>query len=289
MKPVLGIGWDVGGWMGKKQGVAVARWEPDNGGIEWLGTPTSFKLPKGGLPGSKVLLPGANLDTGLLDEHHVIIAIDAPLGFPVAFAEFLAGWPFGETSAPGPAVPPDREIDNRLAYRETDRHIYDTFRVVNDGKPTKTGKKPLSATFDKLGNNATVAISHIRSWRAQHGFLVHPMDAAADGDRSVIEVYPALVKEKREGKKGESAQRWFRDLMGKIPEGVAEGTDEFDAAICATLAVCFAAQGRGGLPKILGPEDVDGLDLAAVRREGWIYYLAGCNFRLQFDGGRHTP
>ena len=67
---------------------------------------------------------------------------------PLAFTELLA-----RRSTPL-IHPMDAELDNPLAYRETDRHIYRTFL-----------KKPLSGSFHKLGNNATVAMVHInRYW-----------------------------------------------------------------------------------------------------------------------------
>ena len=65
----------------------------------------------------------------ILQSHELVMAIDAPLGFPVAFSELLAG-----RSTPS-VDPRNAEIDNPLAYRETDRPIYRTF-----------GKKPLSAS-----------------------------------------------------------------------------------------------------------------------------------------------
>ena len=271
-KPVLGIGWDVGGWMGKKQGVAVAQWRPGTGGVQWLGTPTSFKLPAERLITPSDLLGYAGLAVGLLDGHIVVVAIDAPLGFPADFSQFLSGWPFAAGRLSVAAGRPEREIDNRLAYRATDRHIHDTFRVVRDGVVGTAAKKPLSATFDKLGNNGTVAISHVRMWREHHGFVVRPMDESDGGDRHVIEVYPALLKEKRHGLRGQRVQERFQHLLADLDAGVLEGTDAHDAAICAALAVCLAVDGRGGLPKLVGPSGLDGVDLATVKREGWIYY-----------------
>jgi hypothetical protein len=41
-QPVLGIGWDVGGWIGRKQAVALAEWKDHSG--KWLGTPMSVSV-----------------------------------------------------------------------------------------------------------------------------------------------------------------------------------------------------------------------------------------------------
>ena len=77
------------------------------------------------------------------------------------------------------------EIDNPLAYRETDRHVYRAF-----------GKKPLSGSFDKLGNNATVAMVYTRRLSATGQLRVMPFDEPLIGIPTAIEVYPALLKSK---------------------------------------------------------------------------------------------
>src|ERR1019366_10472685 len=42
-KPILAVGWDVGGWVGNKQGVAVATYA-EGGGVHWLGQATTLRL-----------------------------------------------------------------------------------------------------------------------------------------------------------------------------------------------------------------------------------------------------
>ncbi len=42
MRPVLGVGWDVGGWHGRKQAFAVARYEDDE--LHWQGEPAIFSI-----------------------------------------------------------------------------------------------------------------------------------------------------------------------------------------------------------------------------------------------------
>src|SRR5262249_41762003 len=126
----LGIGWDVGGWRGKAQGLAVVEWNGRS--PQWLGSSTCFSLSK--------LKDDWSLDdllrcawpeapTNILEHRRVVLAIDAPLGLPIAFRDLLTGVaiPCVDLGA--------REIENPLAYRETDRDIYHTFQR----------KKPLSA------------------------------------------------------------------------------------------------------------------------------------------------
>ena len=42
LRNTLAIGWDMGGWRGTKQAVAVARWEA--GHPVWEGTPSTFSI-----------------------------------------------------------------------------------------------------------------------------------------------------------------------------------------------------------------------------------------------------
>jgi hypothetical protein len=254
---MIGIGWDVGGWLGNHQAVAMVR-VGDDGSVKWLGRPTRFRLNAlRGVLTPKGLIDLVGGDPALLELERVVVAIDAPLGFPAAFCDFVAGWPFGSDTQVPDSQARDKEIDNPLAYRATDQHVEARFQ-----------KKPISAPFDKLGNCATVAMAHVRSWRTEHGFKVLPMDA--QGEREIIEVYPALVKANLTGGKGTGVADWFKRWMG-TPPAANEPSDELDAAICARIAAC-----RGGgadLPWLVSPHDVVGAaDVKRVMKEGWIFY-----------------
>jgi hypothetical protein len=82
MANVLGIGWDVGGWIGRKQGVAVATFCRD--GLQWRGQPRAFRLKDLGSPDWSLLdlirLAWPEVSYDILDNHCVVLAIDAPLG-----------------------------------------------------------------------------------------------------------------------------------------------------------------------------------------------------------------
>jgi hypothetical protein len=82
MANVLGIGWDVGGWIGRKQGVAVATFGRD--GLQWRGQPRAFRLKDLGSPRWSLLdlirLAWPDVSYDILDNHCVALAIDAPLG-----------------------------------------------------------------------------------------------------------------------------------------------------------------------------------------------------------------
>jgi hypothetical protein len=258
MEPILCIGWDVGGWMGHKQGVAVAEWSP--GSV--LGKPTSFRLPFDRLLTLPEMLEISGVDAGRLEQQRTVIAADAPLGFPASFSALVSAWPDREGNSNPAVTRPGREIDNAHAYRATDRHIYHHFSQGSKGR-----KKPLSASFDRLGNNATVALEHARFWRQCHGIAVLPFDTPSAGQTIMFEAYPALVKARLNNKEAELDPRFARNFPKPRAE-LTSGSDAHDALICSLFAVCQAADGLGGIPNLVGPPQGH----AAPHYEGWIYY-----------------
>jgi predicted nuclease with RNAse H fold len=253
MGTIIGIGWDVGGWMGGKHGLAVAVCNEKDAQIEWLGT-TVFSLPQDGVLTPDFMIKsvlkhpnekGAT-DIDNIDITKIIIGIDAPLGFPYTYKKMINGEFIFFNK-------PMREIENRLAYRDTERYIYEAF-----------GKKPLSGTFDRLGNNSTVAIYYAQMWCRNYGYAIHPITETDDERKVIIEVYPGLVKSNQKG-------RALSPVLELIPEGVKEGTDEYDAVICALMAIAYGAEGRlSSLPKVVGPF---GKWIESAKNEGWIYHL----------------
>jgi predicted nuclease with RNAse H fold len=185
----------------------------------------------------------------------LIIAIDAPLAFPRAFRGLING-----TISDIPVT--GAEIENTLAYRSCERRVAERY-----------GKKPLSAPFDKLGNNATLAIA-VANKLSKDGFHVVPQEAVAS-ERSVIEVYPALAKTGLD-----SATPAIPALHHFLPSSVRVGTDQYDAAICALLGILYGGGGPAlGLPTLENfADDFPDLD------EGWIFSLPP-DF---VDGGRST-
>ena len=83
-KPVLGVGWDVGGWLGQKQAVAVVMWENDSGGARWLGSARCFSIGSWNRGDWQiddlVRLAWADAPHNVLAGFDVNLAIDAPLG-----------------------------------------------------------------------------------------------------------------------------------------------------------------------------------------------------------------
>ncbi|TDL31064.1 DUF429 domain-containing protein [Jeotgalibacillus sp. S-D1] len=248
---VIGIGWDVGGWMGHNHGVAICQWERRTNQIVWRGKAAEISIPAQGLLSLKQLTsevePAFTFeDIGM--NTLIVIGIDAPLGFPAAFNRLING-------EKPEMQKPDKEINNPLAYRVTDREIYSVF-----------GKKPLSASYDRIGNNATAAMMHTKLWENE-GFKTLPFQTATESDRRlIIEVYPALVKEKR----FEEAHNKIRRF---IPDDAVPGTDAYDACICALYAVAYGSQGNV-LPELQSPPENKAEE---IKEEGWIYYFSQKN------------
>ncbi|CAJ1822019.1 hypothetical protein OPFLODJI_01932 [Aeromonas hydrophila] len=241
----IGIGWDVRGWQGSAQAVAVVGWQAREQRLHWFGVSPLFRLSSRVAPDLDALLRPA-----LHDEIHLLqvlacpqlaLGIDAPLAFPRALGELLAG------RATECAVP-QREIDNPYAYRDCERWLHRQY-----------GKKPLSATFDRLGNNATLALAMLP--RLADLQLVPKQQPQAD--RAVLEVYPALAKV------GGKASTVRAELLAHLPADVTAGTDRYDAAICALMALQYAAKGSVSLlPALVAPPAEMALD------EGWVYHFA---------------
>ena len=240
----IGIGWDVRGWQGNAQAVAVVGWQAREQRLHWFGVSPLFRLSSRVAPDLDALLRPALQDEMSLMQvlacPQLALGIDAPLAFPRAFADLLAG-------RGGECAVPQREIDNPYAYRDCERWLHRQY-----------GKKPLSATFDRLGNNATLAIAMLP--RLADLKLVPRQVPLAD--RAVLEVYPALAKA------GGRASLARDEIAASLPADVMAGTDRYDAALCALMALQYAA--RGGVtalpPLVSAPADFP-LD------EGWVYHF----------------
>jgi hypothetical protein len=248
------IGWDVRGWMSSNQAVAVLAKNGQD--LEWLGLADRFRLSsQNGLSLSSLLIPSLDDWTlsAISDRTEVIIAIDAPLGFSTEFRALLNGH--------GTLVePPKSEIENPFAHRACEQWIYEEY-----------GKKPLSASFDKLGNNASLAMS-VSSALKRERFSVVPQDGTFTR-KSIIEVYPALAKVGMKRRSGA-----IPPLATILPSELQPGTDIYDAAICALLGAVQMGWGQElGIPGLVQP--LQGFDTA----EGWIYSLPSSYVR-SFSG-----
>jgi len=268
------IGWDVGGWEGKHDGLAVLHWCGASG-LQVLGSPVRMSLQEA--------LVGKTLCVGRLlaacgsnvSWERAVIGIDAPLGWPREFVQHVVRPPAGEQaylpSGPG-------EINNHLAYRLCDRVVHEW-----------CGKKPMSASFDRLGNNATKAIAGVQLLGENDGALLSPQQGMIS--RVVAtEAYPALWKDgaKKEGQPIEVAAGALSGC--ELPE---PGSDECDAVLAALSAACYddlTQRHDRGLPVLclpwdyLGSEQAHLGDEALIADEGWsgrrMDLFPACNCHL---------
>ncbi len=243
---ILGLGWDVGGWMGNNHGFALAGARTGTGTIKWPGEPVELGIPEGSSFNLKEIIGKI---TGRKDvslgPDQLIIGVDAPLGFPQSFKNFIVD---GDQSFDRP----EKEIYNPLAYRKTERFIYE-----------KLGKKPLSAPFDRIGTNATVAISHARRWSRGYGFSREP-SSEGGGKGGIIEVYPGLLKPD----KGSAAYQPFKKIL---PGKFETGTHYYDAALCSIMALAHrVADDIPPLPPLVGPPELTN----RILEEGWVYHFS---------------
>lgn len=194
------------------------------------------------------------LATWVAGQPRVLIAFDAPLGWPEPLGRLLATHRAGEPLAEQP---------NRLFRRETDRFI-----------KQRLGKLPLDVGADRIARTAHAALALLTALRQQTGEPIPVVWSAAYPDYAgAIEVYPAGTLSaagirssgyKEPGKRIERQPiiTWLATQM----EGVtghrllAENADVLDAAICLVAGRDFLL-GRAMAPT----------SLKLAKKEGWIW------------------
>ncbi len=238
---IYSLGWDVGGWMGKNNSFVLIKTK-HNKIDQWYYLDRNFQIKENELFDLKNIINKLK-ENIFKKDINLVIGIDAPLTFPIGFINFL-------NNEKEYINKPKLEIYNELAYRETDRHIYE-----------KYNKKPLSATFDRLGNNATVAMSHLRYWSREYN--INKEIRYKKDKINVIETYPALVKP---GK----YKKAYTNVDNLIPDDINKGTDTYDAAICALMGLQFAYNNKfKDLPSLVYPPENN----KVYKKEGWIYHF----------------
>lgn len=188
------------------------------------------------------------------NETPTLIALDAPLGWPIDLGRQLVDHSAGE--------PLDVKA-NDLFRRETDR-------VVRE----KIGRQPLDVGANLIARTAHAALRLLDEVRTLSGFAV-PLawDSNVEGV-SAIEVYPASTltvcgiqasgyKKKRDVG---SRVRMIEGLRAHLalPEDTSlmeANADALDAAVCILAAADFL-DGRAVQPT----------DLTTAKKEGWIWF-----------------
>ena len=203
--------------------------------------------------GSKSDPPAAVLTAWLAEDPGALLALDAPLGWPVdlgdALVDHRAGEPIGAPS-------------ERLFARATDHEVH-----------ARHGRMPLEVGAGWIARTARATLGLLDEVRRATG---QPIPLAWCPDdlhaAAAIEIYPAatliahghvLAGYKVPGSPARSAvvQGWPEAVV--VPPSldlVALNTDVFDAIVCVLAGVDFVTGAARG------PDD---LELA--RREGWIW------------------
>jgi Phage integrase family len=88
-----------------------------------------------------------------------------------------------------------------------------------------------------VGDNG---ILHVRRWAEQCRIPVLRFDVPTEDGSAIIEVYPAIAKLKGQEVSQPALQRL-------LPADAVAGTDECDAAICCSMALAFALDGKSDL------------------------------------------
>jgi len=188
-----------------------------------------------------------------LREHAEVVAIDAPFGWPRAFARAVAAYAAG---APWPASKPPG-----LWSRRTD-----------EAARTRTGRPPLSVSSDRIARPAERAARLLT-------LLGQGAPAARDGFDGVLEVYPAgalrLWQVPAAGSKGPLGRGLREAMRDRVVSavGIVVSADriellaETDHALDALVAALVGRAFKRGWAA--GPETPE--DREAAQSEGWIW------------------
>lgn len=225
-----------------KTGLSVGRYI--NGVVELLFSTT----------GTKDQSVAKTVNSWIEDKDRVLIAMDAPLGWPEQMGKVLKKHQAGETMNIKPSD---------LFQRETDRFVR-----------KQTGKKPLEVGADRIARTAHAALKilHELSQLQKEPIQMAWLNQNITG-MQVIEVYPAAtlevygIQSKGYKKKQQLEQR--RQMIQKLKKHLVlhdgldllvENADALDSVVCLLSARDFLA-GEVYEPK----------NPSLAKKEGWIW------------------
>lgn len=234
----IGIGWDVGGWYGDKNAITITELEGENSlKISHLNGLNSFNIIQ-------------HLDKIIQENQDtkIILGIDSPLGFPNAFTKLISEPGFDHSTIMKLLDGDQSYRSSPLAFRTTEMVIKQVF-----------DKNALSASFDNLTNNTTLAISVIRFLQREYGFKCIPFDSHNSDTKSIIvEVYPAITP-----------ASYTEKFIKNFDESNYSSKDQADSVICSILALGYD-KGYLQSPEEFKDEE---LDQEVIKKEGWIYFV----------------
>ena len=214
-----------------KTGLALAAWD--------AGTLRLLDLTRG----SRQRPPVVIVAEWAQAHSRVLLALDAPLGWPAALGAALAGHRAGERLDYGA---------DRLFRRRTDEWI-----------KTRLGKRPLEVGADLIARTAHAALALLQGLRERLGEPVPLLWEPARLERlGAIEVYPAATRRacwpEDLTDPGQLA-RWTASTSSRL---AAVSRDERDAVICTVAGADFLAGSAEPPPAV---------DRETAEKEGWIW------------------
>ena len=192
------------------------------------------------------------IERGKMEHRKVLLALDAPLGWPQPLGDALVSHEAGEALS--------KSADSDWMFmRETDRRIH-----------RNTGKKPFSVGADKIARTAHAALSFLE--RLQIPLAWGPANLAPV---SAIEAYPAVTlsehgflpdttyknargRENRESIIGDLKTKM--KLCGDTEKQMRNSDDVLDAVVCVLAAADFVKS------EAVPPEN-----MKLAKKEGWIW------------------
>ena len=192
--------------------------------------------------GTKDRAPADIVVEWLSREQPALLALDAPLGWPVALGGILKAHHAGEPIGPSP---------DSLFHRRTDDDIRRRF-----------GKRPLEVGAALIARTAYAALAFLGDVRRRTGLEIPLAWQASDlTGTSVIEVYPAATLAARGAKNSPDCLTHFEPVLQLPVLPILSTSDHArDAVLCLIAAADFLG---GRCPE---PDDID-----SARREGWIW------------------
>lgn len=227
----------------KKRGIAVCRYGHDTSLVTKVAT---------GLTDEEVV---SVLKEEKLYSEKLLLALDAPLGWPASLGEFLTSHNAGE---------PLPQTADKLFRRETDRFIR-----------AKLNKQPLDVGADRIARTAHAALNLLAYLSESVGCSIPLAWSAEFSGIAAIEVYPSATLRScglpDSGYKAPSDQKVRQEILddldvkkslslGRLRNLPLQNADALDALICCLAGLDFL-QGS-----VYEPPDEE-----LSRKEGWIW------------------
>ena len=213
----LYMGWDVGGWhcdrnRESRDALVVLTLgtdgQPALAGKAWRGSLRSTLTSHNGSDLVRAML--RHCDVSLDGAEAIMIAIDAPLGWPRAMLDLANGGDLTDVS--------DRDFENPYTRRQTELDLI------------RQGFAPLSNVRDMIGSQSTKAMHFLRA----ADLVPQPRARWCAGSVTAIETYPAVAL--KNARCSARHGQLMDTLLSRQPIIKPAQSDVRDALACAVVA-----------------------------------------------------